>query len=64
MVKVMKITATSFNGSHAWTAAVCPDPVAGHCQPMPLMETPEHTGKSGSVFCGVAAPFSWVLVHT
>ena len=22
------------------------------------------TGKSGSVFCGVTAPFSWVLVHT
>ena len=22
------------------------------------------TGKSGSVSCGVAAPFSWVLVHT
>ena len=21
-------------------------------------------GKSGSVFCGVPAPFSWVLVHT
>ena len=21
-------------------------------------------GKSGSVFCGVTAPFSWVLVHT
>ena len=21
------------------------------------------TGKSGSVFCGVTAPFSWVLVH-
>ena len=23
-----------------------------------------HTGKSGSVSCGVSAPFSWVLVHT
>ena len=22
------------------------------------------TGKSGSVSCGVTAPFSWVLVHT
>ena len=22
------------------------------------------TGKSGPVFCGVTAPFSWVLVHT
>ena len=23
-----------------------------------------HPGKSGSVSCGVTAPFSWVLVHT
>ena len=23
-----------------------------------------HTGKSGSVSCGVTAPFSWVLMHT
>ena len=23
-----------------------------------------YTGKSGSVACGVTAPFSWVLVHT
>ena len=23
-----------------------------------------HTGKSGSVSCGIIAPFSWVLVHT
>ena len=22
------------------------------------------TGNSGSVFCGITAPFSWVLVHT
>ena len=22
------------------------------------------TGKSGSVSCGISAPFSWVLVHT
>ena len=50
---------------HAHSAALsAPDPVAGHCRPMPLPETPEHSnGKSGSVFCGVIASFSWVLVH-
>ena len=42
-----------------------PDPAAGHCQPTPLLETPGHsTGKSGSVSCGVTAPFSWVLMYT
>ena len=33
------------------------------CRPMPLPEITGHSGKSGSVSCGVAAPFSWVLVH-
>ena len=41
-----------------------PDPVAGHCQPTSPPETPRHSFKSGSVSCGVTAPFSWVLVHT
>ena len=38
--------------------------LAGHSQPLPLLETPGHSGKSGSVSCGVTAPFSWVLVRT
>ena len=41
-----------------------PTPTAGCWKPMPLLETLGHTGKSGSVSCGVTAPFSWVLVYT
>ena len=67
MVEVMKIMATSFKRSHACTATlIAPNPVASHHRPTPLLETLQHslTGKSGSVSCGVTAPFSWVLVHT
>ena len=35
---------TSFKGSHVATAALsAPDPAAGHCRPMPLLETPGHS---------------------
>ena len=52
MVEMMKIIATSFKKSHAHTAALsAPDPAAGHHWPTPLLETPGHTGKSGSVSC-------------
>ena len=52
MVEVMKIMATSFKRSHAHTASLsAPDPAAGHRRPMPLLETPGYTGKSGSVVC-------------
>ena len=62
MVEVMKIMETCFKRSHACTATLnVPSTAAGHCQPTPLLETPGH---SGSVSCGVTAPFSWVLVHT
>ena len=61
----MKIMATSVKKSHASTAALSAlDPAAGHHQPMPLPESWTLTDKSGSVTCGVTAPFSWVLVHT
>ena len=33
----------------------------GHCGPTP---PPAHTDKSGWIFCGVSAPFTWVLLHT
>ena len=39
-----------------------PAPAAGHCWVVPSQET--LTEKSGSVSCGITAPFSWVLVHT
>ena len=42
----------------------CPDPKAGHCWPMPPLETPGHSQASlAQSFVG-SAPFSWVLVHT
>ena len=47
MVKVMKIMATSFKRSHAGTATLSvPNPAAGHCQPMPLLETAGHSQAS------------------
>ena len=43
----------------------CPQPCS---RPLPTQASAGDfwtlTGKSGSVSCGVAAPFSWVLVHT
>ena len=56
---------TSFKRFVAGTAELSAlNLAAGHCRPTPLLETPGHIGKSGSVSCGVTAPFSWVLVHT
>ena len=47
MVEVMKIMATSFKSSGAWTAALsAPDPAAGHLQPTPPPETPGHSQAS------------------
>ena len=64
MVEVMKIMVTFFKRSHACSAIVhALNPAAGHHQPTPPLETPRHTGKSGSVSFRVTAPFSWVLVH-
>ena len=65
MVEVMKMMAASFKGSHTRTAMLsAPDPAADHRQPMPLRDSWTLMRKSGSVSCGVTAPFSWVLVHT
>ena len=45
--QVMKIIATSFKRSHACTTALnLPNPRAGHGQPTPLPETPEHSQAS------------------
>ena len=44
MVKGMKIMVTFFKRSHACTAIlIAPNPTAGHQQPMPPLETPEHS---------------------
>ena len=56
---------TSFKSSHAYSAAhSAPNPAAGHCRPLPPLDSWTLTGKSGPVSCGVTAPFSWLLVHT
>ena len=64
----MKIMIISFIRSCAHTAALsATNPFVGHCGHMPLLihastrDSWIFTGKSGSVFCGVTAPFSWVL---
>ena len=47
MVEVMKLMATSFKRSHARSTALsAPDPAAGHCQPIPLLETLSHAQAS------------------
>ena len=59
----MKIMATSFKGSHACTATLnAPNPAAGHCQPMPPLETPGHSWASlGQSLVGslLLSPGSW-----
>ena len=47
MVEVMKIILTSFKKFHAGTATLsAANPGAGHLRPMPLPETPGHSGAS------------------
>ena len=51
--------------AHAFTATLsAPKPAAGHCQPTPARDSWTLMGESGSISCGVSAPFSWVLVCT
>ena len=65
MVEVMKIMTTSFKRSHAGTATLSAQPCS---RPPPTHASAGDswtlTGKSGSVSCGVTAPFSWVQVRT
>ena len=66
MVEIMKIMVASFKRSHARTARLtAPQP----CTRPPLTQAFTGDswtlpGKSRPVFCGVTAPFYWVLVHT
>ena len=47
MVEVMKIIVTSFERSHACTAALsASNPAAGHCRPTPLPGTLGHSWAS------------------
>ena len=63
MVEVMKIMVTFFKRSHACTAArSVPKPVAGHCRPTLLPETPGHSWESlGQSLVGLLllSPGSW-----
>ena len=63
MVEAVKIMVTSFKRSSASTAALSvPDPIAGHCWPMPLPETPGHSWTSlGQSLVGslLLSPASW-----
>ena len=63
MVEVMKIMVTSFKGSLACIATLSvPNPAAGHCQPMPLLETAGHSQASlGQSLVGslLLSPRSW-----
>ena len=68
MVEVMKIMVTSFKRSHArshsCTAELPPTLQQATSDPHLHRRLWTLMGKSGSVSCGVTAPFSWVLVHT
>ena len=60
MVEVMETTATSFQRSRAHPQP-CRRPLLTHASSRDAWTL---IGKSGSVSCGVAAPFSWVLLCT
>ena len=47
MVGVTVVMVTFFRRIYAKTVVFsAPDPKAGHCRPMPLLETPEHSQAS------------------
>ena len=64
MLEVMKIMATSVKVLCMHCCTQCPRPCS---RPLPThasaVDSWTLTGKSGSLSCGVTAPFSWVLVH-
>ena len=65
MVEVMKIMVTSFKRSSAGTASLsAPTLQQATADPHLHQRSWTLSGKSGSVSCGVPAPFSWVLVQT
>ena len=62
MVEVMKIMVTPFKRSHhALLHSVPPTLQQATTDPCLHLDSWTLTGKSGSVSCGVTAPFSWVL---
>ena len=64
MVEVMKIMATSSKRfMHTLLHSVPPTLQQATMTHASARDSWTLTGKSGSVSCGVPAPFSWVLVH-
>ena len=64
MVEVMKVMVTSIKRSHTSPATLsAPNPAADHYGPTPPGDAWVPTGKSGTVSCGVTAPFFRVLIH-
>ena len=65
VVEVMKIMVTFFKRSCVHTSALSPWPCS---RPPPTHASARDSqtllGRSGSVSCGVTAPFSWILVCT
>ena len=63
MVKLMKVTSPSFKRTCALTAVFsATDSAAGHCQPTPPLETPEHSQASlarSPVETLLLSPSSW-----
>ena len=59
MVELMRITATSCMHHCTQCSRLCSRPPLTHTS---TGDSWTLTGKSGSVSCGVTAPFSWVLV--
>ena len=64
----MKIVVTSLERSHAGTATLhTPNPAVGHCQPIPVSETPGHSWASlgqsltGSLFLSLGSWCTQVL---
>ena len=60
----MRTMVTSFNGPTVHFCTQCPDPAAGHRQPMPPRETPGHSGPSlGQSLVGslLPSPGSWCV---
>ena len=61
MVEVMKIMATFFKRPHCTQCSrPCSRPSLTYTFPRDSWTL---LGNSGSISCGVTAPFSWVLVH-
>ena len=65
MVEVMRTMETSFQRSHnALLHSMPPALQQATADPRLHWRLLDTHGKSGSVSCGVTAPFSWILLHT